>query len=364
MPTLTEVYGSRKDDHVRLAVQQHHERTAGEGVNQFDDVHFVHDALAGISESGVSLTTQVAGSNWSAPLYINAMTGGSPRTGEVNRGLAIVARQTGVPIGSGSMSAFLADSSLAPTYRVLREENPDGIVVANVNANASLNMARRAVDLISADALQVHINTIQEIVMPEGDRDFSQWPRQIACLVDGLDVPVIVKEVGFGMTRSAVRRLSDLGVTVVDVSGRGGTNFALIENARRPRQDFTYLGDWGQSAPACLVDCADVAGGRGVELLASGGVRHPLDVVRALALGARAVGVSGHFLSVLESQGVDGLATTVADWIVQIRQLMVVLGAPTVGALRTTDALLGGELADFARLRGINPCVYAQRASR
>lgn len=358
--TVAETYSSRKDDHVRLAVEQHHQR--GVEVNQFDEVRFVHNALAGTAESAVSLATEVAGIGWDVPLFINAMTGGSARTGEVNRGLAIAARQAGVPIASGSMSAYLHDSAVAPTYRVLREENPDGFVIANVNANATPDMARRAVDLIAANALQIHINTIQEIVMPEGDRDFSAWPRQISRLVEALEVPVIVKEVGFGMTRAAVDRIADLGVTIVDVSGRGGTNFAKIENARRPHQDFAYLGDWGQSASACLVDAAGVAERRGVSLLASGGVRHPLDVVRALALGARAVGASGYFLSVLESDGVDALVSTLVDWITQIRQLMVVLGAPTVPDLVHTDVLLTGNLAEFCRLRGLDPSEFARRA--
>ncbi|MFI5781877.1 type 2 isopentenyl-diphosphate Delta-isomerase [Nocardia sp. NPDC051570] len=363
MTTVAETYGSRKDDHVRLAVEQHHLRAAGVEVNQFDEVRFVHDALAGTSESTVSLATEVAGTRWAVPLFINAMTGGSARTGEVNRGLAIAAREANVAIATGSMSAYLAEPALAPTYRVLREEHPDGFIIANVNANATPEMARRAVDLLGADALQIHINTIQEIVMPEGDRDFSAWPRQIARLVEALDVPVIVKEVGFGMSRAAVDRVADLGVSIVDVSGRGGTNFAAIENARRPLGDFAYLADWGQSAPACLVDAAAVAHRRGVTLLGSGGVRHPLDVVRALALGARAVGVSGTFLSVLDSHGVDALVSTILDWVTQIRQLMVVLGAPTVRDLANTDVLLTGNLAEFCRLRGIDPGEYARRAA-
>ncbi len=362
MTTVSEIYGSRKDDHVRLAVEQHHLRSAGLELNQFDEVRFVHHALAGSAESAVSLGTEVAGIAWQVPLYINAMTGGSAATGEINRGLAIAARHTGVPIASGSMSAYLAEPAVAPTYRVLREENPDGFVIANVNANATPEMAQRAVDLIEANALQIHINTIQEIVMPEGDRDFSAWPEHISRIVDALDVPVIVKEVGFGMSAAAVACAADLGVSIVDVSGRGGTNFATIENARRPHEDFAYLGDWGQSAPACLIDAADVARQRQLSLLASGGVRHPLDVVRALALGARAVGVSGYFLSVLQSAGVDALVSTIGDWITQIRQLMVVLGAQTVPDLAQTDLLLSGNLAEFSRLRGIDPGGYARRA--
>ncbi|MGW2663355.1 type 2 isopentenyl-diphosphate Delta-isomerase [Nocardia tengchongensis] len=355
-------YATRKDDHVRLAVAQHRESMAGQRPSPFEEVAFVHHAVRGTAEQAVSLATEVGGATWPVPLYINAMTGGSARTGEVNRGLAIAARETGLAIASGSMSAYLADSSVAGTYRVLREQNPDGYVIANVNANATPEMAARTVELLRADALQVHVNAIQEIVMPEGDRDFSAWPRNIARLTESLDVPVIVKEVGFGISADTIEQLADLGVRIVDVSGNGGTNFALIENARRRRADFGLLADWGLSTPACLVDGAEPATLRGVTVLASGGVRTPLDVVRALALGARAVGVSGHFLSILETAGIDALIEAINAWIAQIRQLMAVLGTETVRALANTDVLLTGGLAEVCRLRGIDPAAYARRS--
>ncbi|MGW4366488.1 type 2 isopentenyl-diphosphate Delta-isomerase [Nocardia takedensis] len=355
-------FAGRKDDHLRLALAQQRALTVDPRPSPFDDIAFVHHALRGIAPREVSLSTEVCGARWPVPLYINAMTGGSDRTGEVNRGLATAARRTGVAIASGSMSAYLADPAVADTYAVLRAENPGGFVIANVNANATPSMAARAVRLLSADALQVHVNPIQETVMPEGDRDFSAWPRNIAAMVSGVDVPVIVKEVGFGISGATVTQLADLGVRAVDVSGRGGTNFALIESARRERSDSGLLGGWGQSTPVCLVDSVAAARAREVTLLASGGVRTPLDVVRSLALGARAVGVSGYFLAVLESDGLDALVEVIEDWIAQIRRLMVVLGASTVSALSKTDVLLTGDLAEVCRLLGWDPADYARRS--
>ncbi|WET80807.1 type 2 isopentenyl-diphosphate Delta-isomerase [Amycolatopsis sp. QT-25] len=353
-------YADRKDDHVRLAVAQH---TGHVRESPYDDVRFLHHALAGIGEAAVSLETEVAGMTWPVPLFVNAMTGGSDRTRIINQGLARAARETGLPIACGSMSAYLADPAVADTYRVIRAENPDGVVIANVNANTSPEAARRAVDLIDADALQIHLNSVQEIVMREGDRDFSAWPRNVERMIAALDVPVVVKEVGFGLSARTIGLLADLGVRTADVSGRGGTNFAAIENSRRGQAALPYLDDWGQSAPACLIEAADVARRRDVVLLASGGVRHPLDVVRALALGAGAVGVSGTFLSLLDSSGSEVLTTAIRDWITQIRRLMVVLGAPTVAALTHTDVLCTGELAEFCRLREIDLAGYGRRSS-
>ncbi len=171
----------RKDDHVRHAVEQQRQRPPD---NDFDQVRFLHHALAGIDADQVDLRVQVAGMTWPVPLYINAMTGGSHNTGQINRQLAIAARKTGLPIATGSMSACLRDPALAWTYRVLREENPDGIVIANINASTSPEQAHQAVDLLEADALQIHLNAAQEIVMPEGDRGSAHWPRQITRIAD------------------------------------------------------------------------------------------------------------------------------------------------------------------------------------
>lgn len=347
--------GDRKDDHVRLAADQQRTRR---GDNEFDDVTFVHHALAGIDRADIALSTGFAGITWPVPLYINAMTGGSAMTGGINRDLAIAARETGVPIATGSMSPYFADPGVADTFAVLRTENPNGVVMANINATASIDNARRAVDLLAADALQIHLNAIQEIVMPEGDRSFSAWAARIEAIVAAVPVPVIVKEVGFGLSRETVTRLAELGVAVADVGGRGGTDFARIENSRRTIGDYAFLHDWGQSTAACLLDTV----GAGIPVLASGGVRNPLDVARALALGAGAVGASGAFLGTLLDGGVTGLIEQITTWLDQLSALMTVLGAPTPAALTRTDVVVGGDLRMFCADRGIDTKALATRS--
>lgn len=348
--------GQRKDDHVRFAVEQ---QQGHSGRNQFDEVSFVHHALAGLDRADVSLATAFAGISWQAPLYINAMTGGSVNTGVINRDLAIAARETGVAIASGSVSAYFKDESCAGTFSVLREQNPHGFVMANVNATASAGNARRAVDLLAADALQIHLNVAQETVMPEGDRSFSSWPAQIEKIVASLDVPVIVKEVGFGLSRETVLLLRDLGVHVVDVGGRGGTDFVRIENRRRELADYTFLKDWGQSTAACLLDVQGAA----IPVLASGGVRNPLDVTRALALGASAVGVSGGFLRTLLDDGVSALITRISTWLEQLAALQTMLGARTPADLARCDLLIHGELRSFCVDRGVDLRRLAHRST-
>lgn len=336
----------RKDDHVRLAVKQQHGHS---GHNQFDDVSFVHHALAGVDRSDVSLATSFAGVEWQVPLYINAMTGGSEMTGAINRDLAIAARETGVPIATGSVSPYFKNPDTAETFSVMRRENPDGFIMANINATTSVDNARRAIDLVRADALQIHLNTIQETVMPEGDRSFSSWGRRIEEIVAAVGVPVVVKEVGFGLSRETVALLEKSGVAVADVGGSGGTNFARIENGRRELADYAFLDGWGQSTPACLLD----AGGAGIPLLASGGVRDPLDVVRSLALGAVAAGASGRFLRTVVDDGVEALVAQLSTWLDQIAALMTALGARTPAEMASKDVLVHGALRSFCDDRGV-----------
>ncbi|MEU3794791.1 type 2 isopentenyl-diphosphate Delta-isomerase [Streptomyces fructofermentans] len=347
----------RKDDHVRLAIEQQHVPLGG---NQFDEVSFVHHALAGIDRPEVSPAVSVAdGIAWPVPIYINAMTGGSVKTGAINRDLATAARETGVPIASGSMHAYFKDPSCADTFRVLRRENPRGFVMANVNATASVADARRAIDLLEADALQIHLNTAQETVMPEGDRSFSSWAPRIEEIAAAVEVPVIVKEVGNGLSRQTVLALADLGVRAADVGGRGGTDFARIENGRREAGEYAFMHGWGQSTAACLLDAQDA----GLPVLASGGVRDPLDVARALALGAGAVGSSGGFLRTLLDGGVPALIGQITAWLDQLAALQTMLGARTPADLARCDLLISGSLRDFCADRGIPTWQLARRSS-
>ncbi|MFI7322383.1 type 2 isopentenyl-diphosphate Delta-isomerase [Streptomyces venezuelae] len=345
----------RKDDHVRLAVEHQRQHS---GHNQFDEVSFVHHALAGIDRPDVSLATTFAGISWPVPLYINAMTGGSVSTGIINRDLAIAARETGVAVASGSMSAYFKDPSCADTFSVLRKENPDGFVLANVNATASVDKVQRAIDLVQANALQIHINTAQETPMPEGDRSFSSWVPQIEKIAAAVEVPVIVKEVGNGLSRETVLLIESLGVQVADLGGRGGTDFARIENGRRELGEYAFMHGWGQSTAACLLDTQDV----GIPVLASGGVRNALDVARALALGAAGVGASGGFLRTLKDEGVSALIAQISTWLDQLAALQTMLGARTPADLTRCDLLIRGELRDFCADRGIDTGQFAQRS--
>lgn len=344
-----QIIQNRKDAHLALADAQYNPR-ANSG---FDSVRFMPNALPQVALDEVDSSVRVfaedascacsASANpaflWRSPLYINAMTGGSANAQKINAQLARVAAKTGVAIASGSLSAALQNDALSDTFSVIRSENPRGFVMANVSAGTSQSDAMRAVDMLQANALQVHLNAAQELVMPEGDRDFRNWLKNIEQIVrscERVSVPVVVKETGCGMTARDVLRLRDVGVRAVDVSGRGGTNFVTIENARRSHSGYDYLADWGLTTVESLIDIrkCEALKANPVEIFASGGVRTPLDVVRALALGASAVGVAGEFLHTLMHEGEDALAQQISDWQEQIRVIMTLLGCKSVADLR------------------------------
>jgi len=347
---------SRKMDHVRYALA-----TGQSGRNGLADVRFVHNPLPDTSVAHISLSTRIGDLVMSSPILINAMTGGAAETEEINYGLGAAARATGVAMAVGSQMAAVKDASLSPSYAAARRANPDGFIIANLGSEATPEQANRAVDMIRADALQIHLNVVQELVMPEGDRSFEGALRRIEAVVRGVDVPVIAKEVGFGMTSAAAARLLSVGVAAVDCGGKGGTNFARIENARRDRP-IPWFDDWGNTTAESLLEAKEAApAGR---LIGSGGVRSGLDAAKAIALGADAVGVAGAFLRKLQEEGVDALIAAIRELEDELRLIMTAVGARTVAELQSAPIVVGGETAAWCAARGIDIRKYARRAVR
>ncbi|MGX7108698.1 type 2 isopentenyl-diphosphate Delta-isomerase [Facklamia miroungae] len=349
---------NRKDDHVRYALDQHQTKKR----NSFDDIRFVHQSIGRLRQDQIDLSTHWAGQKHDHPFYINAMTGGSPQTKLYNQQLAQVAAETGLAMAVGSISAALKNPQVADSFTIIRKENPHGFVLANLGPHHDLTNAEKAVDLIQANALQIHLNTAQEVVMPEGDRDFSTWKENIQKIVDHLSVPVIVKEVGFGMSRETIQELLDLGVQTIDLGGRGGTNFVQIENHRNDQFDFSSLTNWGQTSVESLLESLPFQDQ--VEILASGGIRDFLDVVKALALGARSCGIAGKFLHSVDQLGVEETIQWVEDWTIALKRTLLLLSCQSVDDLGKSDLLISGESYHWARLRQIDLQHLANRRAK
>ncbi len=345
---------NRKNEHVSLS-----EKFYPQQVSSFKDIRFVHQSFPEMDVKDVDLSVSVEGLNFSVPFFINAMTGGSEWTGKVNEKLAVIARETGLAMATGSVSAALKDPSQEETFKVVRRTNPNGLVFANLGAGHGLENAKRVVDLLEADAFQIHINAPQEVVMPEGDREFRGWLTNIESIVNGLNVPVIAKEVGFGMSRETIRQLESVGVKLIDVSGQGGTNFAQIENFRRKDFKLDDLEEWGQTTAVSLLEAGDSAVNS--QIIASGGIRRPMEMVKALSLGASLNGLSSQFMH-MALDDVDQAIDTINQWKVELTHIMTLLGARTIEDLRRTDIIITGETAEWCSARKISIQKYASRS--
>ncbi len=345
---------NRKDEHVSLAKAFHKTKR-----NDFDDVALLHRSFPSVRVSDVSIATELFEQPLSNPFFINAMTGGSEKTKQYNQQLAILARETDLMMATGSVSAALKDPTVADSYQIVRKEHPNGCFLANVGAGTSLENAQRAVDLFEANALQIHLNAPQELVMPEGDRDFTNWLQTIEEIATHLEVPVIVKEVGFGMTRETIQQLLSVGVTIIDVAGSGGTSFTQIENARRKQREFAYLDNFGISNVASLLEAKDVP--VPFELIASGGIRNAYDIFKALCFGAQTVGIAGTILNHLLSNGLEETIALVRQWQSELHTLYAMTGTTETAKLKKVPLILTGHAKEWCELRNIDYKKYSSR---
>ena len=333
---------SRKADHIRINLE---EDVAAKGVDGgFDDYSFVHRALPELDLDQVDTSTELFGRRLRAPLLISCMVGGTEQAAALNRVLAGVAQELGLAMGLGSGRILLESPGVLKSFDV-RRAAPDVLLFANLgavqlNKGYGVDHCRRLVDALRADALVLHINALQEAVQPQGDTCFAGLLAKIEDLCRRLSVPVVVKEVGWGIAPDAVRMLVDAGVSAVDVAGAGGTSWSEVERHRitepwRARVASAFAG-WGIPTAECVRQAADVA--PEATIFASGGIRNGIDVAKAIALGARLVGLAGPFLRA----GAEGEAAALdlgRELVETLRIAMFGVGARTLADLRFTPRL-------------------------
>ncbi|MEL7645492.1 MAG: type 2 isopentenyl-diphosphate Delta-isomerase [Anaerolineaceae bacterium] len=289
----------RKDDHLDINLNKDVSSGVTNGLETFS---FLHQALPEIKLSEVDLSLSLFGKRLRAPLLISSMTGGSPKAARYNQLLAAAAHEFGLAMGVGSQRAALENPELAGSYDV-RAYAPDALIFANLgavqlNKGYGIEECRRAVNMIRADALILHLNPLQEALQPEGDSDFRGLLARIETICEELPVPVIVKEVGWGINAALARRLLDAGVSAIDVAGAGGTSWSQVEMYRQTdpfraniAADFRV---WGIPTARCLQDIkAELPQAL---IFASGGLQNGLDIAKTLALGATLGGMAGPFI--------------------------------------------------------------------
>lgn len=321
----------RKDDHLRIAALDRSLHSRGTGLDRF---RLVHRALPGRDLADVDLSATLLGHPLDAPVVVSAMTGGTAKAGLINERLAAAAARHGIALALGSGRALLRDPSLLPTYVGARRP---ALLLANIGAPqllapGGLDDAERLVDLLGADGLTVHCNALQEAIQPEGETEFSGLSETIASLCSRIaPVPVVVKEVGFGLSPADVEELVAAGVAGVDVAGAGGTNWALVEGQRDPRaaEVAAAFGSWGVPTAQAVTGAVAQARGRAA-VIASGGLRDGVEGATCLALGASAVGFARELLLAAQEDRADHAVEVLIE---QLRIATWLTGAAGTGEL-------------------------------
>lgn len=332
---------SRKKEHLILAVQG----SRCSFTNCYSDIQLPHDCLTRVNPSQVDLSAEICGYKVQTPVYINAITGGALISESINRRLAVLAARYKLPMAVGSQMAGIHSPQLRFTYDVIRKYNPAGLVMANLSASASLEYARTAVEMVQAQVLQLHVNPVQEFIMPEGEWSGEKLLDGIARICAGISVPVVVKEVGFGIGPAQAKKLAEAGVRAVDVSGTGGTNFAAIEGKRSQSAWWKPFLRWGLPTPACVASIA--ASVPDLEILASGGITDGIKALKCLVLGAKAVGLAGPILKALHRRGLEGAEEYIHSFLRQLQTGTALVGHDAVKTLHTVPALITGRMKDL-----------------
>lgn len=361
----------RKVEHIAAALRLGDGHDGGAG---WHDVHLVHQAVPDIDADDIDLGSTLLGHHLRVPVVIAGMTGGVKEALELNRVMAQAAEAAGVAIGVGSQRAALLDASVVPTYAVVREAAPSAFVIANIGASQLIDQPgedaltsaqlRAVVNMVGADALAVHLNFVEELVQPEGQRRAAGLLQALEQLCAWLPVPVIAKETGSGLSEQASSLLRRAGVQALDVGGRGGTSFRAIEQDRASaREDRPHVGmgqaltGWGIPTPVAVV-----ASRGGAPVIATGGIRTGVDAAKAFALGASAVGIGRPVLE-RAMDGLDSLTAWLAGLEDQLRAACFLSGCHRVADLADQQLIVSGETQNWLRQLGLHPDAEA-RADR
>lgn len=337
---------SRKRDHVELTVKKDvafRSKTAG-----FDEWELIHNALPEIDLSDVDPSVKFLGKALSFPLLVSCMTGGYAEAEKINRQLAEVCEEFGLAMGVGSQRQAMENSAYHRSFSVVRSAAPSIPVIGNIGAPEVAKMngidpVLRLAELIRADAFAVHLNPLQEFLQPEGNTNFRGVLKGIEMLVRQLPVPVIVKEIGAGISADVAERLLNAGVRYIDVAGAGGTSWAGVEILRKNKneqKDWNPFWDWGIRTTDALIALAPLKKKYPeLSVIASGGIVNGVDSAKAVALGAEMTAAARPLLKVLMTGGRKDLQKKIEQWKLEFRGAMFLTGSATVDQLKNKRAV-------------------------
>jgi isopentenyl-diphosphate delta-isomerase len=359
----------RKADHIRICLNENAQ--ARKTTTGFEDVHLVHRALPEINKKGIKLSATVFGHKFAAPLIVGAMTGGTAEATRINAAIAEAVETLQLGMGVGSQRAAIENVKLEKTFAVTRKKAPNAFLVANLGGiqlvhGYGVQQVKKAIEIIDADAVAIHLNPLQEAVQPEGQTKFKGVLEKIAAIASAVDKPVIVKETGSGIAAEDAKKLEAAGVKGIDISGAGGTSFAAVEYYRAKGKENSvqrFLGDafwdWGTPTVASLIETAQTVK---IPIIASGGVRSGVDIAKALALGASLASLSQPVLQAAV-KGAKDTESMLSSLLEELRNAMFLVGAEKVEQLAKVPVVVTGKTAECLKTRGFNVDNYARRGA-
>lgn len=340
MDNTESIRWKRKDEHITHFLSSNNSDSNG-----FEDVVLQNNSLPNVDFDEINTEYVFLNKYIDSPIMINAMTGGTEYTGEIIRKLARLAVKFNIPIAVGSQTIAFENSAAADTFKRVREINKDGIVIANLSANSDIEDVYKVIDMIEADAVQLHLNAVQEMCMAEGDRSFKGALEKIKQIAALSEVPVIVKETGFGMSFETAGKLYASGVRYIDISGRGGTNFVSIESSRNTEMDCSFMECLGIPTALSLLECRKAESD--LFIICSGGIAKPEEVIKALCMDADMIALGGTLLRILVEKGYDAAESYIEKLINGTKVLMMLLGAKDITELKNVPYLLKGEIREL-----------------
>lgn len=350
---------SRKLEHIKICLEKDVDFKGKK--TWFEFVELIHNAAPEIDIENVDTSTEFLGRKFSACILIEGMTGGAKESEVINKNLAEAAAKLNIPMGLGSQRAAIENPELRSSFEVARSVSDELFLIANIGgvqlAEHGVEYAEKAIEMVKANALAIHLNPLQEIVQPHGTTNFKGVLRMIERLVNEVSIPIIVKEVGCGISGALARKLEEIGVSAIDVSGAGGTNWTLIERIRalevadvRRVRIGKIFEDWGiPTAAATLEVCSTVK----IPVISSGGIRSGLDVAKALALGASMAGIARPLLYPAVSNA-ERVIEVLKGYIDELKVAMFLTGCKDIDSLRRADIFISGPLLEWMRQRKIS----------
>ena len=362
---MAEKTEKRKAEHIRICLEQ--KAQARKATAGFEDIQLIHRALPEVDRQKISLSASFLGKKFSAPLIVGAMTGGTEEATKINASIAEAVEKLGLGMGVGSQRAAIEDRKLEKTYAVARKKAPSAFLIANIGGvqlvhGYGLKEVKKAIEMIDADAVAIHLNAMQEAVQPEGQTNFKGVLTKISEIAGELDKPVIVKETGCGISAEDAKALEAAGVKAIDVGGLGGTSFAAVEYYRSINQNNMgeIFWDWGIPTAISLIETTQSVK---IPVIASGGVRSGLDIAKSSALNASLASISQPMLetAVKGTKETEELLSCLID---ELRNAMFLVGAKNLESLAKVPVVISGKTAEWLNMRGFNIKKYAQRGAR